>query len=275
MRPRRFVSYLALSVSLSMAGIASATAQKEEGMTPEDWTASLGAGVLFKPDYRGSDSYEAMPIPIIDIRWKHRGKERAFLSARDGLGVNAVKTDEFTVGAALNWQFGRDAGDNAALVGLGDIDGSPTGQVFAEYAPGPVAAKLAITQDLGAGHEGYQAKASVIYTAPFDDKRGLFRIGPSVEFGSADYNQSFFGISQSQAARTAYQADDVGAGVNEVSLSALIGYGVARDVRVAAFATLGELVGDAAESTLVDGPGGNGQGTSTQLSGGLSLSYKF
>lgn len=264
----RWTIGMAAAGLMAAAALSGVEAQASEGRpgADGDFSVELGAGVLVAPDYKGSDDYEARAIPVVEISWK----DRVFLSGRRGLGVNALKTEDVTAGAALGWQFGRDEDDNDALAGMGDVDGSPTGRLFFDYAPGSFGVGLGVEQDLGDGHEGFLAEAEVYYRTRFADNRAFVKIGPKVSWGSEDYNQAFFGVSAAQAAATPYAVYQADAGVNEVSFGAAGGYGLTEHVNLGVFASLSELVGDAADSPLVDQAG-----SSTQLTGGLSLSYRF
>lgn len=251
----------AVAALLAVAAPARADAPDEGA-----WSFELGAGAFLGPDYEGSDDYEVRPVPIVEIDWN----DRVFLSARRGVGVYALRDREASVGGAVGWQFGRDEDDNEALAGLGDVDGSPVARLFGDYAPGAFGVGLEIVQDLGDGHEGATVTADAFWRRAPTDGGLVLRLGPSVTWASEDYMTSFFGIDAAQAARSAYTPYAAEAGLKEASVSALAAYPLTDRLWLGGRASLGRLLGDAADSPIVDR-----EGSARQASVGLTLNYRF
>jgi len=236
------------------------------GPTPEAWSLTLGALGAIRPDYQGSDEYEPFGAPLIDLRWR----DRFFLSSRDGLGVTAIKFGGFSIGPVLRYQFGRDQDDNDALKGLGDVGGTVEAGVFVNWRSGPWVVNANAVQGLnGGGHKGATAYLSLGYGGRVSEN-WIYSFGPNVTWASDNYMQAFFGVTPEQSVRSGYRPYSAGAGFKNVGFAASLTWRVAERTAVTALAEVSQLLGDAADSPIVDQ-----KGSATQGFAGLALSYRF
>jgi outer membrane scaffolding protein for murein synthesis (MipA/OmpV family) len=158
-----------------------------------DWRVSLGGGAAAEPVYEGSDHYNLMPAPVIDIRYR----DIAFLSDGDGAGVNLIRGDTYRAGIALSYDIGRDQHLARRLNGLRDIDPSPEPRLFAEVALLPVVLTFDLRHAIG-GPEGLIGDIGA-YIPVIGRENLVVFVGPSVTFASQRYMQSYFGISTAQS----------------------------------------------------------------------------
>lgn len=70
-----------------MATSATLSFASTPGLAKPAWDASLGAGVLYAPDYLGSDDYETRVWPTINVSYG----DRFYFNIRDGLGWNLIR----------------------------------------------------------------------------------------------------------------------------------------------------------------------------------------
>ena len=245
----------------------SAWAQSPDGdreEEPSDWQLTLGAGVGFAPDYEGSDDYEAIFLPEAEIVWK----DRVSLSP-GGLNIDAYQGERLTLGFGLGLTDSRDDSDNSALRGLGDIDTSAEGSLYASYEFDFASINALFAQDLGDGHEGAFVELSADVFLPVTDDLVLL-VGPDLTWASEDYMQSFFGISSSQAASSAYSTFDADAGFKDVGLHAMVRYPLTESISLNGIVQYKRLLGDAADSPIVED-----EGSADQVFGGMTISYRF
>ncbi|MDW8443217.1 MAG: MipA/OmpV family protein [Acetobacteraceae bacterium] len=136
----------------------------EPGFLGPGWRVSLGAGALLRPDYPGSSDYDVTPIPFLEAVWN----DRVFATTRQGaeLGVFLTRDRAFRSGIALDYAFGRDQDDNARLKGLGDIDGTVRGRLFASSGIGPFTLSAFLAQDLADNGHGLTVGADLEYRLP-------------------------------------------------------------------------------------------------------------
>ncbi len=255
---------MAFAAVLAIAGGGGAAAQDAE------WKVSLGAGTLFKPDYEGSDEYEADPLPDISVSYRDIVFLRGTTLSANLLTFDALRPEGvIQVGPMVRYRFGRDQDDNDALRGLGDVDGSVEAGVFARFRVGPWSTGLNLVQDIAGGHEGMLGEAFVAHDVPLSDRLRANLRG-SVSWADDDYMQSYFGISSAQAARSGRAPFDADSGFKDIGLTLGLEYELSADWGVGGRIGYSRLLNDAADSPLVDG-----DGSANQFTAGVSLSYRF
>ena len=231
---------------------------------------TVGAAALYSPDYEGSNDYEFSAIPIVDLNVA----DVVFLR-RTQLGVNAITLNgpargyALRMGPVLNYRFGRDEDDNDALTGLGDVDGTIEGGAFIAYRAGPFSADLTVLQDLGDGHEGLTASLEGAYRFQPSD-RSFATLSVGTVWADDAFMKSYFGIDATQAAASGYSRYDAEAGFKEVKSSVMLGYRLTDSWTATSVLSVSHLLGDAADSPIVDQEGSAIQGSVV-----LGLSYKF
>ncbi len=268
----KFVLFTSV-VFLSLASPTKADDQAGAGSTKpdnfvdaalSDWDFTIGAGAGFGPDYEGSDDYGVGAMPVLEASWRD---DTFFVSVDRGIGTTLLRSEHFSGGVSLNYDWGRDEGDNSALRGLGDIEAGLEGTAFAEIDLGTYAFELDITQDLSGEDKGLLANFSAEYRHSFFDERLWISAGPSVSWASEDYMQSYFGVNNKQASRSRYSQHDTDAGFKDVGLN--LGAMYSFDENWAMIGSVGyaRLLGDAADSPFVE--------SENQFSGGLAITYNF
>ncbi|WP_082113999.1 MipA/OmpV family protein [Kiloniella litopenaei] len=229
-----------------------------------DWDFTIGAGAGFGPDYEGSDDYGVGAMPVLEASWRD---DTFFISIDRGIGATLLRSEHFSGGVSLNYDWGRDEDDNSALKGLGDVEGGLAGTAFAEIDLGMYGFGLDITQDLSGEDKGLLANFNAEYRHSFLDERLWISAGPSVSWASEDYMQSYFGVDSKQASRSRYNQHDVDAGFKDVGFN--VGAMYSFDESWAMTGTLGyaRLLGDAADSPFVK--------SKNQFFSGIAITYSF
>lgn len=230
------------------------------------WSLTVGALGAATPDYEGSNDYRFLGAPLIDLRYR----DIAFFSSRDGLGVSVVRIGGFNAGPLLRVRFGRDQDDNDALRGLGDVGATVEAGFFANYRINGFNFGIKGGQGLnGGGHRGAEVRADASYNARLAE-RWRFSIGPSITWASDNYMDSFFGVNQTQSARSGYAVYNPGGGFKDVGLGGSVTWLITDQIALTGIAEVKELLNDAADSPIV-----NQAGSSTQGFVGLALAYRF
>lgn len=254
MRPLRFAAIPLLAGLAAVPAHGQGLLDVGPGLRPAETPAeaprfSLTLGVLgtVAPVYDGSDSYRFAAFPAIDLRYR----DIAFASARDGLGLNLIRADWITAGPVVRYRFGRDADENRALRGLGDVGGTVEVGVLANIGTGPLRLRLEAAQGVnGDGHRGLQARADLTYAQPLG-RRMLVSFGPSVSYGDSQFNQTYFGITRDQAARSGYAEYRPGAGIRDVGFGGSAVYRLGGGFALTAVAEVRRLLWDVADSPIV------------------------
>jgi len=271
------VLLIATMVSLGFASSANAQGPATAPATGP-WKASIGAGVGYAPDYEGSDDYEYMFLPSLNV--SHN--DLVFLdSNRMAIGVNAVRNNNFRLGPMVKYRGGRDEGDNNALRGLGDIDYSLELGIFAEATFGNITIGLDMSQDISEGHEGFVADLGAAYKFQMSPKLRA-SVGTSLTWADSNYMSTFFGMTNAQC--SAFEANttldcpgvagneryDADSGIKDVGLSANMTYSFTPNIATTGIVSFKRLMEEAADSPLVEGAG-----SKDQFFLGVLMSYRF
>jgi MipA family protein len=244
-------------------------AEAEEASDRQDWSGSLSVGGAFAPDYPGSDDYAPVPLPRVEISYRNL----LFLSG-PSLGANLLALSPwpdqgFRVGPIIRFEFARDEDDNDALDRLGDVDESVEAGAFMRYEIGGWSAELTVAKDIANGHEGTIAEIGAGYGFPITER---VHAGMQVSTSWVDdnYMQAYFGITPAQAARSGRAQYDADSGFKDAGLFLMLNYGLTEQWAISGLAGYKRLLGDAADSPLVEDGG-----SADQFMSGLMLSYRF
>jgi outer membrane scaffolding protein for murein synthesis (MipA/OmpV family) len=235
----------------------------DEPYVRDNWYTRVGVVGGGVPGYLGSDHYEGSWSPSWKIVWR----DTLFLVDRQ-FGWNAYKDDDLAVGPYLRYSGGR-SDNNDGLEGMGDIDRTLMAGAFINYRHGPLRFKSEVRQDVLDQKQGAVAVFRLGTKVPWNGTP-LFTAYVSTTWASSVYMQSFFGVNAAQSARTGLPAYHPGSGIRDVSVSISSGYGLTGNWSVSAQAEYRRLLGDAADSPLVEDTG-----SANQFVIGAGLNYTF
>lgn len=228
---------------------------------------TLGGYVTAQPDYEGSDDYEAGFKPIFNIR-QEGSKE--WLSLPDDAGGFALySTSNFRIGPAFSFIESRDSSDNKALHGLRDVDWTIEAGAFIEYWPRDwLRTRVELLQGLNGG-EGFVANLSADGVWRPSEK-WQFTLGPRLQFVNDQYNDTYFSIDAKESARSGLRQFDADGGLHSVGAGFSATYNWTPRFATKFFAEYDRLLGDAADSPIVDD-----RGSADQVTVGIGASYTF
>jgi MipA family protein len=256
----------ALALSAAVVFVSSAQAGKPDG-ADKDWSVTIGAGGLYSPDYEGSDDYEFRGLPYLAVTYQ----DWLSLSVPEGLKIALLNDSGFKAGVLAGYRFDREASDNIALAGWGDVDGAVELGAFAEYREGPFRVELDVRHDVSDTHDGTVAKLSARYSTRIAG--AMLSVGPQVTWASDNYTQTYFGLTPAQRAAAVlpyaapYAADG---GIKDYGLSATVIIPLDDQWSITGLASVSQLTGDAADSPIVAI-----HGSETQFMAGLFVGYRF
>lgn len=240
-------------VALALAGSTSVAAE-DEAPKKGPWEITVGAGAANLPEYPGSDEYETRGLPVVSVRYK-----RFFLGGAPGsgspagLGAYLYDGETFRLGTVLSVDGTkpREESDDVSLRGLGDIDSAVRAGVFSSYRVASwLTLRAAALTDVSDKQQGTTASIDVEFSYR-PTARLTLTAGPGLTWSDEEYMQTFFGISDEQAARSdlAPYAPEAGVSVVRVSLGAQYQFSGQwfAGLRVSA----AQLQGDATDSPIV------------------------
>lgn len=245
---------IALALTLSLVSIGQAFAQSDEDAPVGDneTSAFIGGIATYNSDYLGSDQESLGALPYVSVQnFKGLDLFATSLSYRafeTGTGAGLGKWS-LRAGPNLTYQSGRDSDDSPTLTGLEDVDFSLLAGGYIRGTFGPIGVRLDAGQDIVGGHDGAVANASVGTFLPL----GKLNIQPSVSlnWGSANHNQSFFGITQEQSNASGLAVNDLDSGVFGYSVNLISWYELSDDYVITAIGSHRWFTNDAKDSPIL------------------------
>lgn len=232
------------------------------GIGPEDltrWNVVIGAGPMIAPVYEGSADFQVTPLPLVSASFG----EQVTVDPR-GLSLTLVNDGALSFRLRAGYDLGRDEDASDRLTGLGDIaPGAVLGGTLA-YRIGPVELRSSVGHIFG-GSDGTIGDIG----AEIGGRYGpvLLATGASAIWGDSKYMSANFGITPAQSARSGLPAYAISTGFRRVEADASATYLASEHWALRARITLGTLIGDAADSPVVE--------DKLQPSAMLTLGYRF
>lgn len=259
-------------LSALMFGIAPSAFSQDTKQKEDPTYIDVGATVLHRPTYVGSDQTKTNILPYLGID---------NLYGVDMLGPT-LKADVFEIGTGrgmgkwsvragprVSFDFGRDSSDSSTLDGLEDIDASAVVGGFVRTSYSAIGFDLSVGQDVLGGHDGFVADASIGTRYPGN----RWYIQPAVTLSWADenYTQTVYGITDAQAQNSSLAAFDTSSGLHQISANLIGGYALSGNWNVTALFSYREALGDYKDSPIIQAEDGSSSGIFTSL----SLSRRF
>lgn len=223
---------------------------------------SLGAGGVYRPEYKGSKDYEAAPLPFVGFRY---GRDDFYISLEGpALRANILPGGWLEAGPVLAYERGRkDDIKNLAVRRLGEIDAAVNAGVFVrkrfELAGGELKIGAEALTDTGKVHEGVLANVGLDYDHALGER---WTVGASLSatFGDRKYMQTYYGVSGSGALASGLSPYAADKGLESVEVGATLRYRINDRWSALAHGGYTRLVDSAADSPIVDRQGSADQG---------------
>ena len=262
---------LAAAIIISVAPV-SVAAQQDAADRPDGISGFVAVGVGVAPDYEGSNDYQIVPLPIARVGYGNVGLELEGLGGR----LDVSPFEGFGFGPAFNFRMGRDDVEDDRVDALEDVDDAVEIGAFIRYglpvgltSRDEAVVRLDALFDVADGHSGIVATLSAGYTfRPIDDL-GL-TIGTSARWVSDDYADAYFSVSPTGAAASGLAPFNADGGITDVGLNLAATYALTDRWGLLATGGTSFLLGDAADSPVVDDAG-----SATQFFGGVALTFSF
>ena len=236
-------------------------------LSPPDtvWEGAVGLIASYRPEYSGATQRVSKVSPAIFLRYGRFTITNAsgFVTRREGdvvrgLGVDLLSSKRLRVNLALRFDGGRSEGSSASFAGLGDIDPTVRARINLGWQfAGPFRLGASWSADAlgrGGGHFG---DVSVGWEHRFA-RTTLLTAGLSLSAAGDRYMQTYYGISEAQAARTMYPTYRPSAGLRDMAATAGFRTDLGDDWILLAGAGATRLLGPAALSPLTTSRNGWG-----------------
>ncbi len=263
----------ALIFSSSLNSFAQEANIRRSAPPKTDWSVTVGFAPVYSPVFQGASDYGFSIFPDLRVRYK----DDFFASVPDGIGYNIINNDSWKLGPLTKIRFGREeetggspfliSGETNALRGLGNIDSAYEIGGFAEYTFEKIRSRLEVRQGFG-GHEGYVADYNINY---FDKNGPLsYSFGPRISYGSGDFMNVYYGISQQQSNNSGLSRYEANSGIESYGLGGASTLPLTDNTAVTLFGGFDLLGDNVKKSPLIIE-----RGQDNQFTLGLAYGYRF
>jgi outer membrane protein len=260
----------ALTLCVGVIGAASALAEEAKGL---HGYLNLGAAVV--PDYEGSKDYMPAPVWAGQLGYDEYYVELQGPKLRANV-MPAVLPFGFEFGPVLAYRFGRDDVEDHRVDDLRDIDGTFALGAFAKISTNnlfqdgdELGFGIESLTGVGKDRDGTTIEFGPSYSfSPWERVRLGFNL--SATYASDRYTETYFGIDSDNARRSGFSTYQADGGIKDIGFSVNATYLWTEHWSVTGMAGVTQLVGDAADSPIVDDAGSATQGLAV-----LGLSYRF
>jgi outer membrane protein len=227
---------------------------------------AVGLGIGAAPDYEGSDDYRAVPWLFARVNWES-GRYLYFEGA--ALKANLVSSPTWRLGPVVRFIGARAHVEDKKVDDLKNVDAAAMVGGFAGFDVDRCTAFIQVVQDVSGSNDGLVATLGVGYTVPIDD-RTIVALTGAIDYANGEYMSTYFGIDAADSARSGLKTYNADAGIKDVGVGVLLQYYPWDHVGFRAAAKYTRLMGDAADSPVVDD-----RGDENQLLGGVMVTYRF
>jgi outer membrane scaffolding protein for murein synthesis (MipA/OmpV family) len=264
------VSGAAAILAVSLLTFTTTAASQDQQGEEDSWSFNIGAGAMYRPDYEGSDDYEVKGLPVLGINYRDIVVLRGPSLMIDVIELSGTGlAQNLSFGPLVKFDPGRESDDNPILRNLDDIDDGALAGVFVGYELGPVELELSVAQDATSRHEGLIAEIQAGYGFMLA-QRLRAQIEVSSTWSNDDYTQAYFGITRDQARASGLRQFTAESGVKDAGASVSLHYLLSESWRVSGRVAYRRLLGDAADSPLVED-----EGSENQASAAMMVGYQF
>jgi outer membrane protein len=258
---------LGLPESLYSIGAPEITETPSASSSP--WRFSVGAGVVNMPKFPGASSTKWEVVPSVSANYG-----RFFIGANPdaasllSLGAYLYRDSNWRVGAAVTYDFiePRSESDDPRLQGLGDVKRTAHAELFGVYTYQFISARASVLTDIAGNGRGTVATFDVMGRYQPIPQLTL-GAGPGLTWGSSKYNETYFGVTPEQSARSGLPTFSAGSGLNQLRFSINGAYRIATRWNVGASVSFAWLRGDASDSPITE--------KTSQITYGLFCNYVF
>jgi len=271
MKIRRSLKYLKMMIAIViLAGIASGALAQDVDVPAAEATGAkeniVGLGIGFAPDYEGSDDMKA--VPLLQARFNFANGMNL------GLFGNTLRFDmcpdtTWNVGPMLRYRAERDDVDNDKVDRMESVDAAIEAGAFLNYNIANWVVLFSAATDVSDAHDGSVFDFGVGYRQPLNTQTMLTLFAKG-SYASEDYMETYFGVDRGDAVRSGLQPYEADAELKDVALGGLLQYNIDARWGVLGLLQYTKLLGDAADSPLVDD-----EGSDNQLIVGVIGNYRF
>ena len=238
--------------------------QLESPVPANDWNfkASAGAMVFYVPRYEGSDKYQSLYMPEINLEY---GPIFASISQGAGIYIPVNESRSLIFAPAIRWRVKRNLGDaRDAIEYIGDV--RPTATLNTILKLDTFMFNFRMTEGLAQSNPGASFNLGITWQDYVTERINLTLYTTAI-YGDKRYNQTYFGITPAESERFGFAVHDASAGLKSFDVGGLLKYLITERISIDFMLEYMRLVGPAAKSTITR--------DKNQLLFGIGATYRF
>ncbi len=232
-----------------------------------------GLGALSIPEYDGANDADIVPLVIGRIQRNQYYLEVQGLTTR----VNVSRVQGIEFGPMFGFRFARDEDlDNETIAMFEEIDSTIEAGAFINFLfqgifsdSDQVSFSLDILTDTSDAHDGTIAELNSTYSYMSGER---LRVSASLilEYGNDEFTDTYFSVSEQNSIVSGLPRYEAEEGFNRLSATLFANYMLNQQWSVMGLAGYQRLLGDAADSPIVDI-----EGDENQMLFGAGIAYHF
>jgi len=234
----------------------------------------VAVGGIYTSEYEGSEDYEVSPFAAARVQF---GDHYYIETEGPGLRANVSTHDHIEFGPALNYRGGRDDDvDNDAVSRLREIDDAFEAGAFAKiktngvrHASDELAFEIDVLTDISGEHEGTLVSFGPSYSYSPTERLRL-GVSASATYATDDYAETYFSVNARNVGTSGLANFDADGGFKDIGVGVSANYALNDRWGLVGIAGYNRLLGDFADSPIVDDEGDAGQ-----MMLGAGLTYRF
>jgi outer membrane protein len=229
-------------------------------------SVALGLGPGIAPEYEGSSDYHVVPVPFVSVRFSN---DMSIQWIANLARANLIPDRTWMAGPVIQYIPKRENVENNKVDKLENVDAALMAGGFAGFRIDQFSLSLEAMQDVASGNDGAVIRLRGGYHLPIS-KEWSASINAFTTWADDDYMDAYFGISRKDSDRSGLKKFDASSGIKDVGLSLPVTYSPWEHWSVMGAVAYKRLLGDAADSPVVDD-----EGNANQFVGGALLIYRF
>jgi outer membrane protein len=258
---KRHLVVIVLVVGMLMIGFVA-----NQSVIAQETGIALGLGVGAAPDYEGSEDYQVVPIPYVNIMWSNH---MSINLLGNKVKVNLIPSPIWRGGVIGEYIAERDDVDNDRVDDLEDVDTSFMLGGFFGFEYANWSASIEAMQDVADGNDGAIVRLNGGYRIPIDQSWNL-SLGAFTTWADDDYMEAYFEIDDADSNRSGLSTFSADSGFKDVGLNLLASFKPWEHWGLMGLVSYKRLLDDAEDSPVVDD-----EGDENQFVGGIFVIYNF
>ncbi|MGH1540662.1 MAG: MipA/OmpV family protein [Arenicella sp.] len=234
----------------------------------------VSVGVLTVPEFEGSEDTETGPLFATRLQYNHYYIQTRGMGAH--LNISPFQNVEF--GPSVQYRSARDSSiENNVISRLRKVDSAVDAGAFVRFPfrnvlrkADVMALEVDILTDTSDTHEGTLITFGPSYRYFSSNRRWSIGTSMALTYASTDFNNTYFSIDADNSVRSGLPQFNADSGINSINLSLTANYQFNKRWGLIGLIGYKKLLGEVADSPIVDI-----EGTFSQLTGGIGLSYRF